>query len=300
MAIEGLRFLDPKVLSKIRPLELKAKYVVEGFMTGLHKSPYKGFSVEFAEYRQYMHGDDLRYIDWKVFGRSDKFFIKEFEEETNLRCYLNLDISESMGYKSRKAALSKLEYASYLAASLAFFMTQQRDGAGLVTMDNQIRNFIPASMKTGHLRSILVTLENIQLGLQSSMATTFHNLAEVYVKRGLVVVISDLLDDTESVLAALKHFRFKGHEVIVFHVLDSDEIDFPFTGLTRFEEMETNAEMLTLPDALRQSYIKQLNAFTGYYKTECMKLDIDYVLLNTSKPLDFALMAYLAKRSGLM
>jgi uncharacterized protein (DUF58 family) len=300
MPVEGLRFLDPKVLAKIRSLELKAKYVVEGFMSGLHRSPYKGFSVEFAEYRQYMPGDEIRYIDWRVFGRSDKFFIKEFEEETNLRCYLTIDISESMGYKSKKSALTKLEYASYLAASLAYFMTQQRDGAGLVTLDNDIRDFMPASMKTGHLHSVLVTLERIKLGGASNMAPVLHNLAEMYVKRGLVCLISDLLDDVDGIVKALKHFRFRGHEVIIFHILDYDELEFPFTGLTKFEEMETKNELITLPDALRQSYLKQLNSFISKYKEECLTLDIDYVLLNTSKPLDFALMQYLAKRSGLM
>ncbi|MFH1824519.1 MAG: DUF58 domain-containing protein [Candidatus Firestonebacteria bacterium] len=300
MPVEGLRFLDPKVLAKIRPMELKAKYVVEGFMTGLHKSPYKGFSVEFAEYRQYMPGDEIRYIDWRVFGRSDKFFIKEFEEETNLRCYITLDVSESMGYKSKKSALTKLEYASYLAASLAYFMTHQRDGAGLVAVDNDIRNFIPASMKTGHLHSVLVTLEKIKLGGISKMAPILHNLAEIYLKRGLVCLISDLFDDADAVIEALKHFRFRGHEVILFHVLDYDEIEFPFTGLTKFEEMETKTELITLPNALRQNYLKQLNAFINRYKAECLTSDIDYVLLNTSKPLDFALMQYLAKRAGLM
>lgn len=300
MPVEGLRYIDPKILVKIASLELKAKYVVEGFMTGLHRSPYKGFSVEFAEYSQYMPGDDLRYIDWKVFGRTDKFFVKEFEEETNLKCYLTLDISESMGYKSKKAALTKLEYASYLTASLAYFMTHQRDGAGLVTIDNQIRDFIPVSLKTGHLHSILVTLERVKLGTTTNMASILHNLAEIYVKRGLVILVSDLLDDTDAIIGALKHFRFKGHEIILFHILDNDELEFPFTGLTRFIEMETTTEMVTLPDALRQNYLKQLNAFISRYKAECLSYDIDYVLLNTSKPLDLALMGYLAKRSGLM
>ena len=300
MPVEGLRFLDPKILGKIGSLELKAKYVVEGFMTGLHKSPYKGFSVEFAEYRMYLPGDDLRYIDWKVFARSDKFFIKEFEEETNLKCYINLDISESMGYKSKKSALSKLEYSQYLAASLAYFMQNQRDGSGLATMDNQVRDYIPSAVKTGHMHTLLVTLERIKLGGQSNMAACLHNLAELYVKRGLVVVISDLLDDAPAIMEALKHLRFKGHEVVLFHIMDQDEIDFPFTGLSRFQEMETNAELITLPDAMRNNYIKQVNAFINKYKSDCTKVDIDYVLLNTSKPLYSALAAYLAKRSGLI
>ena len=300
MAAEGLRFLDPKVLGKIKTLELKAKYVVEGFMTGLHKSPYKGYSCEFAEYRQYMHGDDLRYIDWKVYGRTDKFYIKEFEDETNLRTYITMDISESMGYKGKKSGISKLEYSNFLAASMAYFMMQQRDSPGLATIDNKICSFIPSSMKAGHLQSILRTLEAIQLGTVSNLSVPLHHLAEIYSKRGLVILISDLMDDEEGILSALKHMRFKGHEVIIFHILDHDEIEFPFTGLSRFEEMETNKEMLTLPDALRTSYIKNINTFISTWKLECRKLDIDYVLLNTAKPLDFALMAFLARRSGLM
>ncbi|OGF48098.1 MAG: hypothetical protein A2231_09000 [Candidatus Firestonebacteria bacterium RIFOXYA2_FULL_40_8] len=300
MATEGLRFLDPKILGKIKTLELKAKYVVEGFMTGLHKSPYKGFSCEFAEYRQYMHGDDLRYIDWKVFGRTDKFYIKEFEEETNLRCYITLDVSESMGYKGKKSGISKMEYANYLVASLAYFMTEQRDGPGLVTLDNKIVNFIPSSMRAGHLHTILMMLEKGVLGTTSNLSVPLHHLAEIYSKRGLIILVTDLMDDEESIRSALKHMRFKGHEVILFHIMDYDELEFPFSGLSRFEEMETNKEMLTLPDALRTSYIKNVNNFITSWKAECQKLDIDYVLLNTAKPLDFALMSFLAKRSGLM
>ncbi len=300
MASAGLKFLDPKILGKIKTLELKAKYVVEGFVTGLHKSPYKGFSCEFAEYRQYMPGDDLRYIDWKVYGRTDKFYIKEFEDETNLRTYITLDISESMGYKGKRAGISKLEYSSYLAASMSYFMSQQRDSPGLVTLDNKICKYIPSSLKAGQLQIILRTLEEIQPGASSNLAAPLHQLAEIYSRRGVVILISDLMDDEEGVLSALKHMRFKGHEVILFHVLDHDELEFPFTGLSRFEEMETNKEMLTLPDAVRASYLKNINNFINNWKLECRKLDIDYVLLDTAKPLDFALMSFLAKRSGLM
>jgi len=269
-------------------------------MTGLHKSPYKGFSCEFAEYRQYMPGDDLRYVDWKVFGRTDKFYIKEFEEETNVRCYITQDISGSMAYKGKKSGISKIEYSNYLAASLAYFMIQQRDGPGLATIDNKIVKYIPASLKAGHLQTILMSLENGGLGTTSNLSAPLHQLAEIYGKRGIIILITDLMDDEEGIRAALKHMRFKGHEVILFHIMDHDEIEFPFSGLSRFEEMETNNELLTLPDALRSSYIKNVNNFITNWKVECLKLDVDYVLLNTSKPLDFALMSYLAKRSGLL
>jgi len=193
-----------------------------------------------------------------------------------------------------------MEYANYLAASLSYFMTQQRDGPGLVTVDNKIVNFIPASMKAGNLQTILMTMEKGTLGTESNLATPLHHLAEIYTKKGIVVLITDLMDDEEGIRSALKHMRFKGHEVIIFHIMDYDEIEFPFSGLSRFEEMETNKEMLTLPDALRTSYLKNINNFIASWKAECQNLDIDYVMLNTSKPLDFALMSYLAKRSGLM
>ncbi|MFH1075072.1 MAG: DUF58 domain-containing protein, partial [Candidatus Firestonebacteria bacterium] len=205
-----------------------------------------------------------------------------------------------MGYKGKKSGISKLEYANYLAASLSYFMTQQRDGPGLVTVDNKIVNLIPASMKAGQLHTILMTLEKGLLGTVSNLSVPLHHLAEIYAKRGIIILITDLMDDEEGIRSAFKHMRFKGHEVIVFHIMDYDEIEFPFSGLSRFEEMETNKEMLTLPDALRASYVKNVNNFIASWKMECRKMDIDYVLLNTAKPLDFALMSYLAKRSGLM
>jgi uncharacterized protein (DUF58 family) len=193
-----------------------------------------------------------------------------------------------------------MEYSNYLAASLSYFMTQQRDGPGLVTLDNKIVNFIPASMKAGHLHTILMSMEKGALGTASNLSVPLHHLAEIYSRRGIVILITDLMDDEEGIRSALKHMRFKGHEVIIFHIMDYDEIEFPFSGLSRFEEMETNKEMLTLPNALRASYIKNVNNFITSWRSECQKMDIDYVLLNTSKPLDFALMSYLAKRSGLM
>src|SRR5438309_775337 len=230
------KFLDPAVVARLGTLELKARTIVEGFLSGLHRSPFKGFSVEFAEYRQYMPGDDLATIDWKVYARSDRYYVKKFEEETNLDCHVMLDVSGSMGYGS--SGMTKHEYASCLAASLGYLMNRQRDAVGLASFDERIVTVLPASARPGHLRALLVTLSRLQLGRETNVATPLHQLAESLTKRGMVVLISDLLDDPERVIRGLKHFQFRGTDVIVFHVLDPDEIEFPFERATRFEDLE--------------------------------------------------------------
>jgi uncharacterized protein (DUF58 family) len=289
-----LRYLDPAVLARLGTLELKARTVVEGFLAGLHRSPFKGFSVEFAEYRQYMSGDDLSTIDWKVYARSDRYYVKKFEEETNLECRLLLDVSGSMAYGSRVP--TKLEYASYLAASLAYLMQRQRDAVGLAAFDHRVVAMLPPSVRPGHLRAVLSTLDRLEVGAHTGVARPFHQLAESLSKRGLVIVISDLLDDPAHVIEGLKHFRFRGTDVVVFHVLDPDELTFPFDRPARFVDVETSEEVTAAPDVVRRHYLDELRAMLTLYERELRVAGIDYCLLDTSKPLDHALLAYLHTR----
>jgi uncharacterized protein (DUF58 family) len=291
------RFLDPAVLARLGTLELKARAIVEGFLTGLHRSPLKGFSVEFAEYRQYLPGDDLATIDWKVYARSDRYYVKKFEEETNLDCHLLLDVSASMAYAGiRPVTISKLEYASMLAGSLAFLMNRQRDAVGLTTFDDAIREMLPPGSRPGHLRSILLTLDRVRVGHRTDVSRPLHLLADGMGRRGMVIVISDLLDDPERVVDGLRHFRFRGTDVIVFHVLHPDELTFPFERAARFRDMEGEEEVLAVPAAVRQTYLAELQRTLDFYKRELTSTGIDYQTLDTSQPLDFALAAYLSTR----
>lgn len=290
----GSSYLSPATLARLGSLELKARAIVEGFLTGLHRSPFKGFSVEFAEYRQYLPGDDLATLDWKVFARTDRHFIKKFEEETNLDCYLLLDVSASMGYASGE--VSKLQYGSYLAAALAYLMHRQRDAVGLIAFDDQIRKMRPPSARAGQLSALLVTLDRLELGARTDVAKPLNDLAEAIHKRGLVVLISDLLDDPARVIEGLRHFRYRGTEVIVFHVLDSAELRFPFERTARFRDVETREEVMAVPDAVRENYLRAITDLQQRYRRELRLAGIDYVALDTSEPLDPALMAYLMAR----
>jgi uncharacterized protein (DUF58 family) len=290
-----LRFLDPAVLARLGTLELKARTVVEGFLTGLHRSPYKGFSVEFAEFRQYIPGDAPSSIDWKVYARSDRYYVKKFEEETNLDCRLLLDVSASMGYGSR--GVTKLEYASMLAASLAYLMNRQRDAVGLTTFDETIVTMLPPSARPGHLRSILVALDRVVLGSRTDVSRPLHMLADSIGKRGLVVLISDLLDDPERVVEGLRHFRFKGTDVIVLHVIDPAELTFPFERASRFRGMEGEDELMAVPSVVREHYLEELGTALETYKRELGSAGIDYRLIDTSEPLEFALLSYLSSRT---
>ncbi|HVC21802.1 MAG TPA: DUF58 domain-containing protein [Vicinamibacterales bacterium] len=288
------RYLDPTVIARIGTLDLRARSIVEGFLSGLHRSPFKGFSVEFAEYRQYMPGDDISTIDWKVFARSDRYYVKKFEEETNLECHLLLDISRSMGYGS--GAMTKLEYGACLAASLGYLMNRQRDAVGLIGFDDRIVARLPPSSRPGHLRALLISLSRLELGLRTDVSKPLHQLADALVKRGMVVLISDLLDDPAAVIKGLKHFRFRGSDVIVFHVLDADEIRFPFEQASRFEDLETGEEVVAVPALVRQHYLREMDGLIGRYRRELGAAGIDYCLVDTSQPLDLALMAYLSSR----
>ena len=289
-----LRFLDPAVLARLGTLELKARTVVEGFLTGLHRSPFKGFSVEFAEYRQYMPGDDLSSIDWKVYARTDRYYVKKFEEETNLNCYLLLDVSASMGYGSH--GVTKLEYASMLAGSLAFLMQRQRDAVGLTTFDDAIVTMLPPSARPSHLRSLLVTLDRMGLGKRTDVSKPLHQLAEGIAKRGMVILISDLIDEPEHVIEGLRHFRFRGTDVVVFHVMDPSELTFPFTRASRFRDLEGGDELMAVPSVVREQYLAEVNGVIDRYKRELGAAGIDYRLLDTSEPLELALMSYLSTR----
>jgi len=290
-----LRFLDPAVLARLGTLELKARTVVEGFLTGLHRSPNRGFSVEFAEYRQYLPGDDLARIDWKVYARSDRHYIKKFEEETNLECHVLLDVSASMGYGSR--GVSKLQYASLLAASLAFLMQRQRDAVGLTVFDDRIVEMVHPGARASHLHAILGTLDRLQPGTRTDVSRPLQLLADGLSRRGMVVLISDLLDDPQRIVDGLRPFRYRGTDVLVFQVLDADELSFPFEGVARFRDMEGDLEVLAASSQVRESYLAEIERVTAFYRRELGSAGIDYVRLDTSQPLDAALAAFLATRA---
>ena len=290
-----LRFLDPAVIARIGSMELKARTVVEGFLAGLHRSPFKGFSVEFAEYRQYVPGDDLSTIDWKVYARSDRYYVKKFDEETNVECHVLLDVSGSMGYGS--ASGTKVAYGSFLAASLAYLMHRQRDAVGFMAFDDDIVTHLAASARPGHLRSVLLALDQVSLGRRSNVAKPLHQLADALTKRGIVVLLSDLLDEPDRIIQGLKHLRFRGADVVVFHLLDDDELSFPFERLTRFCDLETTDEVMAAPLEVRNHYLREIGSLVSRYKRELRLVGIDYQLVKTSKPLDFALMRYLSTRS---
>ncbi|MBA3884749.1 MAG: DUF58 domain-containing protein [Acidobacteria bacterium] len=291
-----LRFLDPAVIARLGTMELKARTVVEGFVSGLHRSPYKGFSVEFAEYRQYMPGDDLSTLDWKVYARSDRHYVKKFEEETNLECHVLLDLSASMAYRGA-APMSKLEYGSVLAASLAFLMYRQRDATGLIAFGDRIVFRLPASARPGHLHALLLALERLEPGQRSDVGRPLNQLAEALTKRSMVVLISDMLDDPEPVVKGLKHLKFRGSDVVVFQLLDPHELTFPFRGPSKFIDVETGDQVTAEPSAIREAYLRELAGLTLRYGRELRGAGIDYVQLDTSQPLDFALLSYLSARA---
>ncbi len=298
-----MRLLKPEALAKIHRLELVARGVVEGFFSGRHRSPYKGFSVEFAEHRQYVAGDDVRNVDWRVYGKSDRYYIKQYIEETNLRCVLLLDASGSMAYTGDAAAridgvaLSKFEYGQHLAASLAHLMIHQQDAAGLVTFDTTMRRYIPARSRVNHLRVLLAEMAATEPGEETDLAPIFHDIAERAHRRGLIIIISDLFDDPGEVLNALHHFRFRKHEVILLHVMAEEELAFPFDRWSLFRDLEVDGRRVQLdPRAVRAEYLDRVRAFIDRLETGCGQMDIDYVPLSTKYGFDAALAHYLAHR----
>jgi uncharacterized protein (DUF58 family) len=294
MADATHKFLDPKVLNKITRLDLKARHIVEGFMGGMHKSPYHGFSVEFAEHREYTPGDDLKHLDWKVFGRTDRLYIKEYELETNLRSHILLDTSESMDYGSKET--TKLELASHIAASMAYLILRQQDSVGMVCFDKEVKTFIPTSSSMGHLRPILGTLAGATAQNKTDLGVVLNTLAERVQRRGLIILISDLFDKPETILKSLQHFSHKRHDVIVFHVLDEYELTFPFERMTLFEGLEEYPKQLVDPRSLRKAYLEEVNKFCEEIRKGCVKQMVDYVRISTDQDLDVELTKYLAGR----
>lgn len=291
------RFLLPQVVAKLKRIDLKARLVVEGFLAGLHKSPYKGFSVEFTEYRPYIPGDELKRIDWKLFGKTDKLYIREYEEETNLKAYLLLDASGSMGYTS--SSITKLEYSSYLAASLAYLLMKQRDSVGLVVFSSQLDTYIPARSAPHHLSILLKTLDQLRPKGETDLSKTFHNLAERIKRRGLIIILSDLFDNKERMVSALRHFRHKKHEVLVFHILDKRELDFDFRAPLILKDLENSQEVLLDPRIIRKDYQTNLETFFRDFKRQLRESLIDYHRIMTNLPFDRALLSYLEKRKRL-
>jgi uncharacterized protein (DUF58 family) len=292
------KYLNPRTLAELKGLELKARMIVEGYVSGLHKSPYHGFSIEFAEHREYVQGDDLRYVDWKVFGKSDRFYLKQYEEETNFACYFLLDTSESMLYRSEKAPVSKLAYAQYVCAALSYLILKQQDAVGLATYDNAVRNFVRAGSQPSHLKQICHVMDISGAKGESSMGPIFHDLAERIKKRGLVVILSDLFDDVPSLLLGLKHLRHRRHEVLVLQVIDPAEQDFPFQDPTLFKGLEGLPEQLTEPRSLRAAYRREFENFLKEIRRGCRDLHMEYTVLRTDLPLDVALRTFLTSRAS--
>lgn len=287
-------YLNPEVIAKAQALGMKARSVVEGLRVGDHKSPYRGFSVEFVQHREYVPGDDIRHIDWKGYGRSDRYTIKQYEQETNFTAHLMLDASKSMLYGAGDT--NKLEYAKTLTAALAFLIVHQRDSVALDIFDSQWRDRLPASGQMGHVQTILNTLVSVQPNEKNTMGPLLHDIATQVRRRGLFFLISDCFDDVESILGGLQHLRFGGHEVVVFHILHPDEIDFPFNGMVKFDGMEEKLHVLTRPQLVRPTYLQALEKYLKELQEGCERNRCDYVLMNTGKPLAETLTAYLAKR----
>lgn len=295
MAQEEKSYFDPLVLARLSNLSLKARWVVEGIRSGIHRSRSKGFSVEFEEHREYSPGDEIRRIDWKALGKFDRLFIKETQDETNLRAYLILDTSASMDYASN--GITKFDYGCILTASLAYLIINQQDAAGLVTFSDQLESFIPPRAKRGYMMEILRSLEGRTPSGETAVGKILQEVAGKINRRGLVVLISDLLDDPEEIIKGLQLFRFKGNDVIVFHLLDPAELDLPFEGNILFEDMEQNQlKVAADPQAIHRTYIKVVEEFVEHLRKECRQRSIDYQLLSTATPLDHALVSYLSWR----
>lgn len=297
---EARRYLDPAVVARLAHLDVRARLVVEGFIAGMHRSPFHGFSVEFAEHRPYMPGDPLKNLDWKVLAKSDRYLVKQYTEETNLRCHLLVDLSGSMGFQSARASLSKLEYARSLAAALAYLMLGQQDAVGALLFADKPLSFIPARSVRSHLDVLLKALGAGQPQGRTKLAPSLHELAERIKRRGLVVLLSDLMDKPSEVLSGLQHFRHRNHEVIVFHVLDPDEIEFPYHDTATFVDLESGERLTTEPWEIGARYRERLAAWQDQYRRACREQLVDYVPLDTRTPFDRALLAYLEKRAKLL
>lgn len=292
------RFLDPELLARVGSLELLARAVVEGFMSGLHRSPFTGFSTEFTEYRQYNPGDDLRYLDWRLLGRTDRYFIKKYRADTNTQCHILIDTSASMNY-AHATSVTKLQYAQFLSASLAYLLNRQQDAVGLIAFADKIHTHVPARNRTGHMRTIFGTLSLIEAAGQTHLAESLHQLAEILTRRGIVVLISDFYDQPDLLKEAFQHLRFKGHDLVAFHVLDQNELDFQFTDpVLLLEDAETQEQMPVLPDVVMSGYRERMLRHVEEMRECAAANHVDYEMLLTKQPLDFALFSFLSRRAG--
>ncbi len=294
---DSKRFLHPEAIKRISRLDLRARHIVEGFLSGMHRSPYFGQSVEFLQHREYVTGDDLRHVDWKVWARQDRLYIKQYEEDTNLRCTLLVDVSNSMRYGN--GAMNKYEYACTVASSLAYLVLKQQDAVGCVSFDSRIRMSVPIRSKRNHILSVIESLNVTEPAEKTDMLSIFRHVAESFPRRGMVIVVSDLLADLPSTLRGLRMLRQRGHDVMVFHIMDDDELDFPFNGPTRFEGLESLDHLNCNPRALREGYLEALNAFLNEARRGCARDTVDYALIRTSDPLDASLAKYLSNRLGM-
>jgi uncharacterized protein (DUF58 family) len=291
---DSANLLDPAAISRAESLGLNARYIVEGYMAGEHKSPYRGFAVEFAQHREYTHGDDPRHLDWKVLGRTDRYYIKQYEQETNYVAHLLLDGSESMKYGSGK--ITKLHYGKMIAACLAYLILWQRDAVALALFDTTVRDYTPRSDNLATIHNLMTKLAAFEPREQTNIATVLHDMARQIRRKGIVILISDFFDDEQQVLQGIQHLRFGGNEVVVFHVMDPHELEFPFTGLVEFEGLEQIPKLLTRPAEIRRSYLREIDAFRLRLREGCEKNQCHYTLVNTAQPLHEALSAYLAFR----
>ncbi len=295
------KYLPPEAVKTLGNIELIAKQIVEGFIAGLHRSPFHGFSVEFAEYREYSPGDDLKHLDWKQYAKSDRYYIKQYHEETNLSAMVVLDASESMGFAGSDAAqgLSKFEYSAYLAAALLYLLQKQGDSIGLLTFADEIRTVLPSKGGQYHLQECLLRLEKTVPQGETNISDTLHKVAEMTTRRSMIIIISDLYDEPDELVKALQHLRHNRQEVLLFHILDRAELTLPFAGMIEFKDMESKRKLLVNPHLLRDDYLEQLNSAVKTLVKTCSDSDIDYRLLDTSVPFDIALAEYLNKRARL-
>ena len=290
------KYLDPNTLSKIGPLDVVTRQVVEGIRIGMHRSPVRGISTEFSAYRQYVPGDEVRHIDWKLYGRTNRYHVKLFDAETNFVANLLLDASSSMTFGSGN--ITKLEYAKYMAASLAYLIVDQRDSAGVGIFDGELQQYIEPKSTLGILADISRELENVDPQPRTAIADILHEFAGRMTRRGMVMVFSDLLDNTDEFIKGINHLRFRGHNVTVFHVLDPQEIEFPLNGVWRFEGLENDGELITQPARIRQAYLEELEKFIGKVRGACIRSQADYVLCNTAEPIESVISSYLLQRTA--
>jgi len=295
LAVE--EYLRPDVIQQVKRLDLKARFIVEGFLSGLHSSPFHGFSVEFSEHRKYSAGDDIRQIDWNVYGKTDRFYIKKYEAETNLDAYLLVDCSKSMGYADG-GRMTKMDYSICLAAALGYLMIHQQDSVGLATFDEKVRTFMPPKSKRSHLMNLLGTLARTSPAGETNLAAAIHDVASRVRKRSLMILLSDLLSDPDAVIRALHHMKYAGHDLIIFQVLDQSEVTFEFDGRVRFEEPETLEHLDANPQAIRAAYLEELQAFIEQYRQECLNVRADFASVHNGMTFDKALIQFLTQRKS--